>query len=204
MKAKKERFGWRPRAATVAARASCGSSGASAASAASAASSCASADAAPRAALRSLAASPVWRRVRLVDDDREPALPEVRDLVEDERELLERRDDDPALLARERLRELRAVLVDPRDDAGRVLELVDRLLELAVEDHPVGDDDDLVEDRLVVGSVERHEPMGEPGDRVALARAGRVLDEVGVARALGAGGRPRAGGRRPTGGSAGR
>ncbi len=28
-----------------------------------------------------------------------------------------------------------AVLVDPRDDPVRVLELVDRLLELAVEDH---------------------------------------------------------------------
>ena len=57
----------------------------------------------------------------------------------------------PALLAGQRRGELGAVLVDPGDDAGRVLELVDRLLELAVEDHPVGDDDDLVEDRLVVG-----------------------------------------------------
>ena len=96
------------------------------------------------------------------------------------------------------------VLVDPRDDAVGVLELVDRLLELAVEDHPVGDDDDLVEDLLVVGVVERREAVGEPGDGVGLARAGRVLDEVGVAGAVARGRRPRAGGRRPTGGSAGR
>lgn len=52
-------------------------------------------------------------RTKASTDHREPALPEVGDLVEDERELLERRDDDPALLARERLGELGAVLVDP-------------------------------------------------------------------------------------------
>ena len=37
------------------------------------------------------------------------------------------------------------VLVDLHDDAVRVLELVDRVLQLAVEHHPVGDHDDLVE-----------------------------------------------------------
>ena len=37
--------------------------------------------------------------------------------------------------------------------------------------------------------MERHQPVGEPGDGVALARARRVLDEVRVAGALGAGGR---------------
>ena len=70
-----------------------------------------------------------------------------------------------------------------------MLELVDRLLELAVEDHAVGDHDDLVEDGLVVGPVERHEAVGEPGDGVALARARRVLNEVRAAGSLGAGGR---------------
>ena len=61
----------------------------------------------------------------------------------------------------------------------RVLELVDRLLELAVEDHPVGDDDDLVEDRLVVGVVERLESRcASQAIVLRLARAGRVLDEV--------------------------
>ena len=64
-----------------------------------------------------------------------------------------------------------------RDHAGRVFELEDRLLELAVEDHAVGDHDHLVEDRLIVDPVERHQPMGEPGDGVRLARASRMLDE---------------------------
>ena len=189
MKAKNERFGWRPRAATVAARASCGSAGASAASAPSASLELRLGGRRAEGGLEVLGGLAGLGGVGLVDDDREAALPEVGDLVEDERELLERRDDDPALLAGEGRRELGAVLVDPGDDAGRMLELVDRLLELAVEDHPVGDDDDLVEDGLVVGPVERHEPVGEPGDGVALARARRVLDEVRVAGTLGAGGR---------------
>jgi hypothetical protein len=91
--------------------------------------------------------------VGLVDNDREAALSEVGDLVEDERELLQGRDDDPALLARQGHCELGAVLVDSGHDARRVLELVDRFLELTVEDHPVGDDDDLVEDGLVIDPV---------------------------------------------------
>ena len=65
-----------------------------------------------------------------------------------------------------------------------MLELEDRLLELAIEDDPVGDHHDLVEDRMIVQAVERHQPMGEPGDRVRLARAGRMLDEVALARAF--------------------
>jgi hypothetical protein len=70
-----------------------------------------------------------------------------------------------------------------------MLELVDGLLKLAVEDHPVGDHDDLVEDRPLVGPVERHEPMGEPCNGVALARSRGVLDEVRPAGSLGAGSR---------------
>ncbi len=81
----------------------------------------------------------------------------------------------------------RGVLVDLHDHAAGVLELVDRVLELAVEDDAVGDHHDLVEDLAVLGGVERREPMGRPGDRVRLARAGRVLDEVGVAGAVGGG-----------------
>jgi hypothetical protein len=41
---------------------------------------------------------------------------------------------------------------------------------------------------LVVGAVKRHESVGQPGDRVALAGAGAVLDEVRIPRTLGAGG----------------
>ena len=68
-----------------------------------------------------------------------------------------------------------------------MLELVDRLLQLPVEHEPVGDDDDLVEHLVVVGVVERREPVGEPGDRVRLARPGRVLHEVRLPGAVPAG-----------------
>jgi len=61
-----------------------------------------------------------------------------------------------------------------------VLELIDRDLELLVEHAAVGDHDGGVEDRPLVGGVKGREVVGEPGDRVALARAGRVLDEVVV------------------------
>ena len=54
---------------------------------------------------------PLRDAVRLVDDDRVPACLQSLDLVEHVRELLQRRDDDPRLLTRERVRELRSPLV---------------------------------------------------------------------------------------------
>ena len=61
--------------------------------------------------------------------------------------------------------------------------LLDRVANLLVENTPVGHDDD---------GVEGHEPfmlktdqlMGQPGDRVALAAAGGVLDEVAFSRTV--------------------
>ncbi len=65
-----------------------------------------------------------------------------------------------------------------------MLELVDRLLQLLVEYCAVGDDDDGVEDLALRVVVQAGQPVGEPGDRVGLAGAGRVLDQVGVPRPL--------------------
>ena len=56
----------------------------------------------------------------------------------------------------------------------------------AVQDHAVGDDDDLVEDLRVGRVMQAGETMRRPGDRVRLARARRVLHEVVVPRAVGA------------------
>ena len=67
-----------------------------------------------------------------------------------------------------------------------MLELVDRVLELLVEHAAVGDHDDTVEDLAVVVGVQAGEAVGKPGDGVALAAAGRVLDQVVVPDALGA------------------
>ena len=67
------------------------------------------------------------------------------DLVEDERELLDRRDDD-LLAALDEPPQVAGVLgmADRRADLG---ELLDRVADLLVEDASVGDDDDRVEDR---------------------------------------------------------
>ena len=103
----------------------------------------------------------------------------------DERELLQRRDDDLRAVG-ERLRELLRVLVDGLHHALGVLDLVDGVLQLAVEDAPVGDDDDAVEDLLVGGGVQAREAVREPRDAVRLAAARRVLDEVVAPRPVGA------------------
>ena len=85
-------------------------------------------------------------RVRLVDDDGEaPAAVLVADLVEDERELLDRRDDD-LLAALDELAQVARVL-GVADRRAHLRELLDRVADLLVEDAPVGDDDDRVEDR---------------------------------------------------------
>lgn len=68
-----------------------------------------------------------------------------------------------------------------------MLELVDVVLELLVEHHAIGNDDDAVEDAPVTFVVQRGEAVREPRNRVALSAAGRVLDEVVVPRAFGAG-----------------
>ena len=99
----------------------------------------------------------------------------VPDLVEDERELLHRRDDD-LLPALDKLAEVtRAVgMTDGGPDLG---ELLDRVADLLVEDAPVGDHDDGVEHPRVV-LPEPDQLVGEPGDGVGLPATGRMLDEI--------------------------
>jgi hypothetical protein len=65
--------------------------------------------------------------------------------------------------------------------------LVDRFLELVVEDGAVGDDDDGVKLLRALRGVEGGELMGDPGDGVGFTGAGAVLDEVFLAGAFGAG-----------------
>ena len=115
-------------------------------------------------------------RMRLVNDDGEAPPPLlVPDLVEDERELLHRRDDD-LLPARDKPAEVtRAVgMADGGPDLG---ELLDRVADLLVEDASIGDHDDGVEHPRVV-LPEPDQLVGEPGDGVGLPAAGRMLDEI--------------------------
>ena len=62
-------------------------------------------------------------------------------------------------------------------------ELLDRRLDLVVEDAPVGHHDDRVEDLLVV-ALQADELVRKPRDGVRLAAARRVLDQVALARAV--------------------
>ena len=117
----------------------------------------------------------------LVDDDGEaaPALL-VADLVEDEGELLHRGDDD-LLAALDEPAQVPGALGVPH--RGRDLGvLADRVADLPVQDQPIGDDDDRVEGRRPVPG-QSDQLVGQPGDGVALAAAGRVLDQVALARA---------------------
>nr|WP_291832523.1 hypothetical protein [Candidatus Microthrix sp.] len=126
--------------------------------------------------------------VGLVHDHRIRAVGERVDLLGDVRELLQRRDDDAGLLAGERLGQLGGVLVDALHHAVHVLKLVNGVLQLLVEHPPVGDHHHLVEHLLVGVVVQRRQPVRQPGDRVALARPGRVLHQVVVTGAVAAGG----------------
>ena len=112
----------------------------------------------------------------LVDDDGEapPALL-VADLIEDEGEFLDRRNDN-LLAGRDEATQVTRVLrvANRCADLGVLL---DGVVDLLVEDAPVGDHDDRIEGR---GTLLR-EPdqlMRQPGDGVALSAARRVLDQI--------------------------
>ena len=117
----------------------------------------------------------------LVDDDGEapPALL-VADLIEDERELLDCRNDD-FLAGLDEAAQVAGVLgmTHRRADLGVLL---DGVADLLIEDAPVGDHDDGIEDRSAV-LREPDQLVRQPGDGVALAAAGRVLDQVAPSHA---------------------
>ncbi len=141
--------------------------------------------------------------VRLVHDHRVPAVRERLDLVQHERELLQRGDDDPGLLPGQRVGELAGVLLDPLHDAVGVLELVDRVLQLPVQHHPVGDHDDLVEHLRVARRAGW--TAGAPARRSCSTSPTRPSAAPGTtAPGPRPAPRPRGGARRPTGGTGGR
>ena len=94
-----------------------------------------------------------------------------------ERELLQRRDHDLRSV-HQGLCELLGILLDRFDDSLFVLDLVDRLLQLAVKHTPVRDHQHTVIDLAVLGGVQVCQTVREPRDRVRLAAAGGVLDQI--------------------------
>ena len=120
--------------------------------------------------------------VRLVDDDGEaPAAMLVADLVQDERELLHRGDDD-LLAAFDEAAQVAGAL-GVADGGPDLRVLADGAADLPVQDAAVGDYDDRVEHRGAAAG-QADQLVGQPGDGVALAAAGGVLDQVAPARAV--------------------
>ena len=118
-------------------------------------------------------------RMGLVDDDGKaaPAM-FVADLVENERELLDRRDDDLLAGLDEPSQVARTLGVPHR--RAHLGVFPDRVSDLPVEDAAIGDDDDGVEDWSVV-PFQPDQLMGQPCNRIAFAAARRVLDQVTLA-----------------------
>jgi hypothetical protein len=124
--------------------------------------------------LEALRAFTRLRRVRFVHDDGEAMPGKFADLAYDHGKLLQGGHDD-RLPRLEGLFELAGGGVDILYDAQRLLELAHGCLELPVEDAPVGNDDDRVENPFVFVIMKRREPVGEPGDGEAFAASGRML-----------------------------
>jgi hypothetical protein len=129
------------------------------------------------------------RAVRLIDDHRVPArgqmalaafaalLAQLGQLPGHERKLLQRGDDDRHA-GFQRLGELARILVDLLHHALAVVELVNGVLQLPVQHHPVGDDHHAVEHPLIAFVVQAGQAVRQPGNRIALAAAGRVLNQI--------------------------
>ncbi len=110
----------------------------------------------------------------------------LADLVYHERKRLQRHDDYRGFGAEclDQLLGLHALALDAHDHAFLVLELIDRFLQLRVEHGAVGDDDHGVEHLLLLLVVQACQPVCQPGNRVRLARACGVLDQVVMPRSL--------------------
>ncbi len=119
------------------------------------------------------------------------------DFVEDEGEGLNGGNDD-LLAVTEKLGELgglggRFTFLDRTDGGGNLGKLLDGVANLLIEDTAVGDDNDGIKDGLLGGCMrgmgrmgrmlQTYELVGKPGDGVAFAAAGGVLDQVAFPRA---------------------
>ncbi|MEX1116119.1 MAG: hypothetical protein WEB53_12775 [Akkermansiaceae bacterium] len=120
--------------------------------------------------------------MRFVDDDRE-VLPGslAFHFIEDKRKFLHGGDDDLLPFGDEAAQV--PGLLGMADGGAHLHELLDRFLELVVEDVAVGHDDHRIENFLLL-LVHPHQLMGEPRDGVRLAAAGRLLDEVAFTNAV--------------------
>src|SRR5260221_4392042 len=114
--------------------------------------------------------------MRFVDNNREAPSPMlVPDLVEDERELLYRRDDDLLAAFDEFPQVARMLRVTYR--SAHLGELFDCRLNLLVEKPPIGDNNDRVK-HVFFFLAQSDELMREPCDRVGFAAPCRMLNQI--------------------------
>ena len=125
---------------------------------------------------------PALAGVRLVDDDGEPASPVlVADGVQDDRELLDRRDHDPLAVPQQAAQVAgRRRMTHHRSHLG---ELPDGVPDLLVQQLAVGHHHYRIEDRLAL-SLQPDQLVRQPGNGVRLPAARRVLNQIGVAHAV--------------------
>jgi hypothetical protein len=147
-----------------------------------------SSSAAPPAASARLSAAallPLW-----LECAREPPVPvDAADVVENVGEFLDRADDD-LLAGFDEPAEV-AGMIGVRDGRAHLRELPDGVTNLLIEVGPVRYHDNGVEGRRAIAG-DADELVSEPSDRVRLAAAGRMLDEIPFSRAVlsGAGEQP--------------
>ena len=127
----------------------------------------------------------------LVDDDSEPFVRQAlfrQDRFHREGERLNRDNDDwrPVQQGLGKLLAFRFgafLAVNGSDHAELMVNVLDGLLKLAVQNVPVGDDDDGIENGVTVVVAQADQVMGGPGDRGGLAGPGTMLAQVLLARA---------------------
>ena len=124
-------------------------------------------------------ALPGLARMCLVDDYREPLADHAFHVLEDDRELLQSRNDNPLAVVDCGQQVLcMLLLVDHRNLAKRGVEAHHRSLKLLVENTTIGNDYDRVEYRLVIIVEKACKAIADPCDGVGLARSRRMLDKI--------------------------
>ena len=103
----------------------------------------------------------------LIHDDSELSAGELFNVLVGEEELLNGADDDTLLVVQSLCKVAGMLLIiDALQQAGNVLKAVNRVLELAVENNTVGDDNNGVKDTLILVVMKRRQPIGDPSNRV--------------------------------------
>ena len=115
----------------------------------------------------------------LVNDDGKPLIFQPLHAVHDIRKLLDGSGNDFCVTV-EGNRQISGItfIVHHPDQPGFMFHAHNGFLELPVHYHTVGNDDDIVEDDLIVGIVERSQAVSQPSDGIGLTGTGTVLDQI--------------------------